>query len=187
MCLQTCVPNFEFLAWLEVCHELLHHYERLGGLWWFLTEDMEDMSHPWHFKCSSYMIPIWFPSGVPNLSYLAWLKVCQEQPPHHQWLGGHWGFLIKVMEKMGHPWPHYCSWHWIPSLCAKFNPSSMKRCAKIPPSSSVTLRTLRVPDQRKEDTGHLWPHNCSWHWILNLCAKIQHSSMIKSVSRTLCP
>ena len=35
-----------------------------------------------------------------------------------------------------------------------------------------------------EDMGHPWPHNYSWHWISSLCAKFQHSSMIRSVSRT---
>ena len=32
--------------------------------------------------------------------------------------------------------------------------------------------------------GHPWPQNCYWHWIHNLCAKFQHSSMIRSVSRS---
>ena len=86
---------------------------------------------------------------MPNFSYLAQLEVCQEPPRHHQWLGGHWGFLIKDMEDMGHLWPHNCSWHWISNVCAIFQPSNtIRSVSRTTPSSSVTWRTLRVSDQR---------------------------------------
>ena len=38
----TCVPNFSYLAWLEVCLEPQSLNSILGGYWWFLTEDLED-------------------------------------------------------------------------------------------------------------------------------------------------
>ena len=123
MCLQTYVPNFEFLAWLKVCH-----HQWLGGLWGFLSGDMDDMSLPRHFKCSSYMIP----------------NLCTK-------------CLISIMV------------------------ISMSRLT-LP--SSVTWMTLRVTDQIHEDMGHNLLNNCSWHLISDLCVEFQHSSMIKSTSRT---
>ena len=62
-----------------------------------------------------------------NFNFLAWIEVCQELPHHHYWLGGHWGFLIRNIDDMGHPWPHNCSWHWIPNMYAKVHHSSMIR------------------------------------------------------------
>ena len=162
--------------------------------------------------------------------------MCQESPCHLQWLGGHWGFLTGDMEDMGQYWPHNCSWHLIPGMSANCLYSymiiSVSRTTLL---SSVTWRTLRVPDQRHEGHGSFltinffldiefttcvpnfsilallevcqelpchpqwlgghWGfltrdmvdiglHNCSWHWNSDLCAKFQHSSMIRSVSRT---
>ena len=40
--------------------------------------------------------------------------------------------------------------------------------------------------ENMEDISHLWPHNCSWHFISDMCTKCQPSSMIRSVSRTPC-
>ena len=54
MCLQPYVPNM-----IRNVSKTSHHHQWLGGLWEFRIVDMEDMSHPWHFKCSSHMIPIW--------------------------------------------------------------------------------------------------------------------------------
>ena len=78
---------------------------------------------------------IQFLTCVPNFNIITGLKVCQEPPRHHQWLGGYWGFLTGDMKVIGDP----CH------------------------------------------------HNCSLCWILDLCTKFQHSSMIRSVSRTNCP
>ena len=90
------------------------------------------------------------------------------------------------MEDMGHPWPQNCSWHWIHNLCAKFQHSSMFRnVSRTTLSSSVTWRTLRVPDQRHG--GHGLSLISELFLIPNMCAKYQHSSMIRSVSRTSCP
>ena len=92
------------------------HHQWLGWLWGFLTGDIQDMSHPWHFKCCLYMIS--------NMSTKFWLanmiRSVSRTPCHHQVLGAHWGFLTRDMENMGHYWFHNCYWHLNPSLCAKF-------------------------------------------------------------------
>ena len=70
----TCVPNFSSLAWLEEFQEPPILKVILGGCWRFLTGVLEDrvildiMDR--HY--------IWFLTGVPNFSSLAWLEVCQE-------------------------------------------------------------------------------------------------------------
>ena len=121
-----------------------HQHQWLWGHSGFLTGDMEDIEHygPHHY------LDIGFPTCLSNFSFLAWLEVCWEPPKkHHQWFGGHWGFLTGHMENMGYYWPHNCSWHLNPNLCANFLQSSMIRSvSRTPQSSSVTLGTLRVPD-----------------------------------------
>ena len=98
----TFVPNFSFLAWLEVCQETSVLEVILGGHWRFLTGDLEDgvileiMDHH----------DMWFSTSVQNFSSLACLEVCQEPPP---------------------PWHHKLSWYVILDLCAKFQLSSMLR------------------------------------------------------------
>ena len=119
MCIHPCVSRTS-------CH-----HQWLGGLSGFMTGDMKDMRHPWHFKCSSYIIPdvsakfqlssmirsvskisssssvtcrfwgfltgvildisnvlhIWFLTCVQDFSFQALIKMCQEPPCHHHWLG----------------------------------------------------------------------------------------------------
>ena len=166
MFIQPCA-KFGVSSMIRSVSRTFCHHQWLGGLWGFLTGVLEDMSHPWHFKHSSYMIPnmsakfqlcnmIWSVSRTPppiiinelediqgswletwrtwviiyfifflgigfltcvqNFRILAWSEVCQE-PPCHQWLGGHWWFLTRDLEDVDHPWPHNCYWCRIPDVC----------------------------------------------------------------------
>ena len=104
-----------------------------------------------------------FLTCVKNFIILAWLEVCQELPCHHQWLGGHWGFLTGDMEDMGYPWPHNCSWNCYPDLCAKFQHSRMNRSVSRTCCPSWGYwKTLRVPDRRLGGQGHPWYHWSLW-------------------------
>ena len=76
-----------------------------------VISDLEDFECSWLETWRTWVIfdilnvlNMWFPTYVQNFSFLAWLEVCQEPAHHHQWLGGHWGFLTRDMEDNSHPW-----------------------------------------------------------------------------------
>ena len=86
------------------------------------------------------------------------------------------------MEERSHPWHFkYCS-YMISNCCAKFQISCMnKSVSRTSPSSSVTWRTLRVPDWRQGG------HRSSLTSKLFLGYHFQpRCQMIGSVSRTPC-
>ena len=129
---------------------------------------------------------MWLLTCVPNFRTLAWL--CQESPVlkvHAQrtlmvpdWRLGGWG----------HPWQHKSSWYVIIDVCAKFQLFSMIRNVSGTPVLEVHMwRMLMVPDWGLGGWGHLWCYKSSWSEVIDLCAKFQLSSMIRSVSRTTCP
>ena len=69
MCLQTCMPNFKSLAWLEVCQEPL-----------IIISDLKDFEGSWLETWRTWVIfdilnnlHIWFSTWVPNFCFLAWL------------------------------------------------------------------------------------------------------------------
>ena len=83
---------------------------------------------------------------------------------------------------------HGLSWYVIHDLCAKFQLSGMNRSvSRTSHPQSYTWRTLKVPDWCLGGLGHPWHHGSSFHVILELFAKFQRSSIIRSVSRTPCP
>ena len=125
--------------------------------------------------------------------------MCQEAPCHHQWLGGHWGFLTKDMEDMGHLWPHNCFWHWTSDVCTKFQLSSMiKSVSRTPCPWWEYLEDVESSWQETWRTGssltswmylvetkdhilkvscqylHCWP-SCHkiWNWMNNAVMLIQ--------------
>jgi len=57
-------------------------------------------------------------------------------------------------------------------------------CQEFPILEVHTWRMLRVPDWILGGWGHSWHHGLSWYVILDLCAKFQLFSLIRSVSRT---
>ncbi len=63
----------------------------------------------------------------------------------------------------------------------------LKVCQEPPVLEVHTWRTLKVPDWILGGWGHHWHHGSSWYVIIDLCAKCQLSSMIRSMSRTPCP
>ena len=89
-----------------------------------LTSWLESLS-TWVFHDVLNVLHIWLLTCVPDFNFLAWFV--KNHPVIISDSGGHLGFLTGGMEDMGHPWPHNCSWHFIPSLHAKFQHSSMIR------------------------------------------------------------
>ena len=87
-----------------------------------------------------------------------------------------------------HPWRQILSWYVILDLYTKFQLSSMNRSvSRTPCPRSHTWRMLMVPDRTLGGWGYPWRHGSSWYMVLDLCAKFQLSSMIRSVSRTPYP
>ena len=115
-----------------------------------------------------------------EVSFMVKLRSC---PRSHTWR------TLKVPDWIpggwGHSWHHGSSWYVNLDLFAKFQLSSMNRSvSRTPRPQSHTWRTLMVPDWRLGGWGHPWCHGSSWYVNLDLCAKFQLSSMIRSVSRT---
>ena len=118
---------------------------------------------------------------MPFFSFLAWLKVYQEQS--HTWRTlriPDW-----ILGELDHSWNHGLSWYAIFEVCAKFQLSSMIRSVSGTPCPwSHPWRKLKVPDWSHEGWGLPWHHGSTLHRIIYLCAKFQLSTMIRSVSRT---
>ena len=152
----------------------------LEGCWQFLTGDLENGVILDIIDCHD----MWFLTSVPNFSSLAWcLSRTFPNLEVHTWrmlmvpdwrLGG-----------KGHPWHHGLSCFVILDLCAKFQLSSMIISTSwIPVLEVHTWRTVMVPDWILGGWGHPWHHESSWYVILDLCAKFQVSSIVRSVSGT---
>ena len=130
---------------------IINDFEDIEGSWLEIWRTLIIVDH-------IIVLNILFPNCVPNFSFLAWLEMCQE-PPHHQWLGGHLGFLIKDMEDMGLPWPHSCSLHRIPGLCAKLQHSSMIRSVSrefLTGDLSVILEVMNVLSRPPCSYLYIW-------------------------------
>jgi len=90
-----------------------------------------------------------------------------------------------ILGGWGHSWRHGSSWYVFLDLYAKFQLSSMDgSVSRTLHPRSHTWRTLKVPDWILGGWSHSWHNGSSWYVIFDLCAKFQHSSMNRSVSRT---
>ena len=96
---------FSSLARIEACQKHPAIKSILEGHCWILTRFLENgviidiMDH----------IFMWFPSCVPIVSSLAWIKICREKPVFKVLLWGQWWFLIRnwvILDIMDH---HYMS------------------------------------------------------------------------------
>ena len=156
-----------------------HYHQWLGGLCGFLTGDMEDMSHPWHSNILHILILKW----MPNFSVLAWLDVCQCQEPscHHQWLGGHWGFLTRDIEDKGHYWLHIQVLDIGFLICVpNFSILAGLEVCRESPCPQWLWGHCGFLIRDLEDMGCPWPPNCSWRTIPDLwCAIFQNSSILE--------
>ena len=151
--------HVQLYSMMKVCQE---PKVILAGCWWFLTGYLEDrvsLAYDYiKFQLSSKIESV---SQTPNSSWLYVTKyICAKffissmirsvwrTALYHQWLKEHWWFLTGEMEDMEH------SSYMIPNISAKFQLSStIRSVSRTPPSSSVTWRTLRVPDQRHGGHG----------------------------------
>ena len=149
------MPNFSFLAWLEVCQEppiIISDLEDIEGFWL-------ETWRTWVIIDFIFFLDIGFLTCVQNFRILAWLEMCQEPPCHHQWLGGHWWFPTRDMENKDQPWPQNCSWYMIPDLSAKFQLSTMiKSVSRTPSPWWGYLEMLRVPDRKLGGKCYPWHH-----------------------------
>ena len=117
----TCVPNF----WIQLDWKVVKNHP-------VIISDLEDIEGSWLDTWRTWVLldliivlDTGYLTCLPNFSILAWLEVCQEPTLSSSVNEGHWGFLTRDMEDMGHHWPHNGSWHGIPGLGAKFQHSSM--------------------------------------------------------------
>ena len=86
----------------------------LGGRWWFLTGYLDD-GVILDIMDGQYM---WFLTGLPNFSSLAWIEVCQEPPVLEVILEGRWRFLTGVLEDgVIHLWCPRSSWQTTMKCC----------------------------------------------------------------------
>ena len=73
---------------------------------------------------------------------------------------------------------------WFSTLVTHFSSLPLLEVCQEPPIPQVhTWRTLKVPDWILGGWGHSWHHGSSLYVILDLCAKYQHYSMNRSLSR----
>ena len=100
-------------------------------------------------------------------------------------LGGRWGILTGGLEDGVILAIMDCHDMWFLTCVPNFSSLAWIEVCKEPPILEVqTWRTLRVLDWILGGWGHSWYHGLSWYVILDLCAKFQLFSMIRSVSRT---
>jgi hypothetical protein len=74
---------------------------------------------------------------------------------------------------------------WFLTCVPNFSSLAWLEVCQEPPVLEVhTWRTLSVPDWILREWDHSWHLEWSWYVILDLCAKFQLSSLIRSVSKT---
>ena len=125
---------------------------------------------------------------VQNFSSLAWIEVCQEPPVLEVILGGCWWFLTGYLDDGVILDVKYCHDMWFLTCIQNFSSLAwIGSVSRTPCPRSHTWRMLMVPDRTLGGWGYPWRHGSSWYMVLDLCAKFQLSSMIRSVSRTPYP
>ena len=131
------------------------------------------------------------PSYRWSLSYMI-LDLCAEFQPY---------IMIRSVSRTSHPWSPLLEdfdgsclfkWRigssftvWSIMICDSFSSLAwLEVCQESLILKVSARRTLMVPDQVLGGCGNSWHHWSSWYVIIDLCAKFQLSSMIRSVSRT---